>query len=158
MITTYKTLLALTLAVSVTLCPAASNPAEAAPSIQEEKSKLETYSTKVIFEMHGKEIGSYTAYTVADSSGEFHCVGTADMSVGLWRVNFQAEMTSKEYPFVSIEVEDLKLLKKNPEGLAQPMSVFKTRLQSKGVGKYNFGEVQRVTVRVEISTAEQAAP
>jgi hypothetical protein len=152
------TLFLLVMGVSANLHAEAIDPSAPTPNKKVEATKRDVFSTRVLFEKDGKELGSFTAYGSIDAEGRYlSCTGSIALSdSGLWRISIQADLKAQEYSDVAVEVEDMKLLRKLADGDVTPVRIFSTQLQSKGVGRYSFGEVQGVTLRVEITKAEQA--
>jgi hypothetical protein len=154
----YTILLILSLASSLSLGTADEKPPHITAEVRKDIALREVYSTKLIIEKDGKEVGRYTAFgSFNPDSKMLYCEGTVALSdTGLWRIQVDADLEASDQADVSIEVEDMKL-RGTSEGSVFPQTIFSTQLQSKGIGSYLFGEVQGMTVRVEITKAEQPA-
>lgn len=123
--------------------------------------KRGVFAIKVLVENAGKEEANYMAMCSPNPDGNHlgiysrGCLAIGD--TGRWRVSVQADLQDSPHADLSVEVEDLKAFRKNGDGEIVPIEIFSTTLQSKGPGHYTIGELQGMTIKVEISKAGEAA-
>ena len=66
-----------------------------------------------------------------------------------------ADLGADEWADLEIEVDDLKAFAKSAEGIIEPIRIFTAAQKTKGLGTYSVGQLQGMTIKVEISKAEQ---
>lgn len=116
------------------------------------------YKIKVTLEDSDKEVTSFVAYCSEDANTKkLYCTGSLlHGDFGYWRLNLEAPLRDNlPDADIEIDIEDLKSFTKDSSGSITPMSIFSTRIQSSGPGSYLIGQVQGMTIKVEISKAER---
>jgi hypothetical protein len=77
---------------------------------------------------------------------------------GYWRLNLEARMRDNVPDAdIEIDIDDLKSFTKDTSNAIIPMKIFSTMIQSNGPRTYLIGQVQGMTIKVEISKAERTA-
>ncbi len=157
----HLTLFAITFSILAGLSeatPDSSAPKETIAQAQRGATKRADFTIKVIIENAGKEVASYIAYRSDFVDRKVDCTGSLALDDnGYWRARVEADMSDSEFSFVRIDIDDLKAFTRGADGVVSPIVIFSTTLQSRGPGAYLMGQVQGMTIKVEISETEQAS-
>ncbi len=135
--------------------PDSSAPKDTIVQAQRGATKRADFTIKVIIENAGKEVASYIAYRSDFADRKVDCTGSLALDdTGYWRARVEADMNYSDFSFIRVDIDDLKAFTRSADGVVSPIVIFSTTLQSRGPGVYLMGQVQGMTIKVEISEAE----
>ncbi|MGE9266626.1 MAG: hypothetical protein ACQKBY_00915 [Verrucomicrobiales bacterium] len=113
---------------------------------------------KMVFSLSegDQQVASYTTFaTKLPGDHEYKAIGIVRHEHRQWYVYVAYQTSDSKYDRVSCEIRDIASSIDETEGHVHLLRIFSTMLPNTGYGTYTFGEIDGMTLKVDISPAKE---